>query len=75
MTTEFIVDGMSCGHCVNVVTEAVHRLDPAAAVDVDLGSKHVRIHSDLDRFLLSQALVDAGYSPRLVDLAATDQSL
>jgi copper chaperone len=75
MTTEFIVDGMSCGHCVNVVTEAVHTLDPAAAVDVNLGTKHVRIHSDLDRFLLSQALVDAGYAPRLVDLGVTDQSL
>jgi len=64
--TEFLVEGMSCSHCVNAVTEAVHALDPAAAVDVDLGSKHVRIESTLDRFLLSQALVDAGYQPQLV---------
>jgi copper chaperone len=75
MTTEFLVDGMSCGHCVNVVTEAIHALDPAAGVDVDLGNKHVRIHSDVDRFLLSQALLQAGYAPRLVDIGATDQSL
>jgi len=64
--TEFLVEGMSCSHCVNAVTEAVHALDPAATVDVDLGSKHVRIDSTLDRFLLSLALVDAGYQPQLV---------
>ena len=73
--TEFLVEGMSCGHCVNTVTEAVHALDPAASVDVDLGTKLVRVHSDLDRFLLSQALVDAGYAPILVGLAASDQNL
>ena len=73
--TEFLVEGMSCGHCVNLVTEAIHALDPAAGVDVDLGTKLVRVHSDLDRFLLSQALVDAGYDPILIGLAASDQNL
>jgi copper chaperone len=70
--TEFLVEGMSCGHCVNVVTEAIHALDPAASVDVNLGTKLVRVHSDLDRFLLSQALVDAGYDPVLVGLQMPD---
>jgi len=65
---EFLVEGMSCGHCVNAVTEAVHKLDPGATVAVDLGSKHVRVQSDVDRFLLSQALVDAGYDPVPVGL-------
>lgn len=66
--TEFTVEGMSCGHCVNVVTQAIHALDPAATVDVDLGAKHVRVGSDVDGFLLSQALRDAGYDPVLVGL-------
>ena len=70
--TEFLVEGMSCGHCVNTVTAAVHSLDPAASVDVDLGTKLVRIDSDLDRFLLSQALVDAGYDPVPVGLQMPD---
>ncbi len=61
--TEFLVEGMSCGHCVNMVTEAIHKLDPAATVDVNLGTKHVRVDSDVDGFLLSQALTDAGYDP------------
>ena len=73
--TEFLVEGMSCGHCVNVVTEALHALDPAARVDVNLGTKLVRVHSELDRFLLSSALRDAGYDPIPVGLAASDQSL
>jgi copper chaperone len=71
--TEFLVEGMSCGHCVNAVTEAVHALDPAASVDVDLGTKLVRVHSDLDRFLLSSALRDAGYDPIPVGLESSDR--
>ncbi len=64
--TEFLVEGMSCGHCVAAVTEAIHQLDPAAGVDVDLGTKHVRVHSDVEPFLLAQALADAGYLPEPV---------
>ncbi len=60
---EFLVDGMSCGHCVNAVTQAVHAVDPAAQVDVDLSSKHVRIASDVDGSVLAQAIADAGYMP------------
>ncbi|MCK9688074.1 heavy-metal-associated domain-containing protein [Scleromatobacter humisilvae] len=70
--TEFLVEGMSCGHCVNMVTEAIHTLDPAATVDVNLGTKLVRVVSDVDRFLLSQALIDAGYDPVPVGLQLPD---
>ncbi len=70
--TEFLVEGMSCAHCVNSVTEAIHSLDPAASVDVNLGTKLVRIHSDLDRFLLSTALRDAGYDPLPIGLESSD---
>lgn len=63
---EFLVEGMSCGHCINAVTQAVHALDPGAQVNVDLGTKHVRIESAVDQFVLSQALTDAGYDPLLV---------
>ena len=70
--TEFLVEGMSCGHCVNVVTQAIHALDPAATVDVNLGSKHVRVDSDVDRLLLSRALTDAGYDPLPIGLQLPD---
>jgi len=70
--TQFLVEGMSCGHCVNAVTTAIHALDPAAVVNVDLGTKLVRVDSDVDGFLLSQALVDAGYDPVPVGLQLPD---
>jgi len=69
---EFHVEGMSCAHCVNAVTSAIHALDPAAGVDVDLGTKRVRVRSDLDRFVLQQALVDAGYDPRPLGLESSE---
>jgi len=69
---EFHVEGMSCAHCVNAVTTAIHALDPAASVDVDLGTQRVRVRSDLDRFVLQQALVDAGYDSRPVGLESSD---
>jgi copper chaperone len=72
---EFLVEGMSCSHCVNVVTSTVHALDPAAEVRVDLGTKRVRIHSDVGPFIVQQALRDAGYDPELVGLMATDENL
>jgi copper chaperone len=72
---EFLVEAMSCGHCINAVTEAIHALDPAADVHVDLGSKHVRVRSDVDRFLLSSALRDAGYDPLLLEGTAFDQQV
>ena len=69
---EFHVEGMSCAHCVNVVTTAIHALDPAAGVDVDIGTKRVHVRSELDRFVLQQALADAGYDPRPVGLESSD---
>jgi len=69
---DFHVEGMSCGHCVNAVTLAIHALDPAAAVDVNLDTKRVHVRSDLDRFMLAQALVDAGYDPTPIGLESSD---
>lgn len=60
---EFQVDGMSCGHCVKAVTEAVQSVDPAARVDVDLASHRVEVDSSADRERLASALREAGYAP------------
>jgi copper chaperone len=71
---EFLVEGMSCSHCINVVTSAIHSLDPVAEVMVDLGTKRVRVRSDVGQFILQQALRDAGYDPELVGLMASEQN-
>ena len=58
---ELNVTGMTCGHCVRSVTEAVKALDPQAAVQIDLGSKRVSIDSRAAAEELIRALDAAGY--------------
>ncbi|RYE07101.1 MAG: copper chaperone [Sphingobacteriaceae bacterium] len=43
--TIFTVKGMSCGHCANVITNAIKSLDPTASVAVDLARAQVEIDS------------------------------
>jgi len=61
MEQQFTVLGMSCGHCVRAVTEAVKEVDPAAEVQVDLGHKSVVVQSAVDRGKLGGAITAAGY--------------
>lgn len=60
---EFDIAALSCGHCVRAVTEAVHEVDPAARVDVDLASKHVTVQTAAERAQVVAALAEAGYAP------------
>lgn len=58
------VDGMSCGHCVASVTEAVKSVDPAAEVSVDLAAKTVEAQTRADAARVSAAIAAAGYAVR-----------
>ena len=58
---EFEVKDMSCSHCAGSVTKAVKLVDPAAQVEVDLGSKKVKVGSSADRALFAKAITEAGY--------------
>ncbi|HZF79945.1 MAG TPA: heavy-metal-associated domain-containing protein [Rubrivivax sp.] len=60
---EFQIPAMSCGHCVQAVTEAVKTADPAADVSIDLPSKTVRVQTTADRQALVEQLTEAGYTP------------
>jgi copper chaperone len=62
MQQEFKVQGMTCGHCVKAVTQAVQRLDSAAVVSVELESGKVVINSDVARERLEEAIRDEGYT-------------
>ena len=62
------VDGMSCGHCIRSITHAVHAIDPAAEVQIDLAGRLVHIESKTAHpFLLSRAIREAGYTPSAPD--------
>lgn len=61
MNQSFQVQGMTCGHCVRAVTEAVKTVDPQAEVKVDLATGQVDVQSQQDRTALAKAIQDEGY--------------
>ncbi|MET0196275.1 MAG: copper ion binding protein [Rhodococcus fascians] len=62
-TTTYRVNGMSCDHCVNAVSQQVGQLDGVRTVNVDLVSGTVSVSSDvpLDEALVGAAVDEAGY--------------
>jgi len=60
---EFQVEAMSCGHCVNAVTQAVKSVDPQAQVEVDLAAHKVRVETAREESAVVRALTEAGYPP------------
>ena len=58
---EFQTEGMSCGHCVKAVTQALQAVDAAARVEVDLATQTVRVESSAARAALVAAMDEAGY--------------
>jgi copper chaperone len=61
MNQTFQVQGMSCGHCVGAVTQAVKSVDPQAEVKVDLSSGKVEVQSQQDHAAIARAIEDEGY--------------
>ncbi len=61
--TTLKVVGMTCGHCVNAVTEELSAIDGVSAVQVDLTSGRVEVTSDgpLDHAMVAAAVDEAGY--------------
>lgn len=57
----FNVQGMTCGHCVRAVTQAIHAVDESAKVDIDLASGEVRIESQAPAPSLREAIEEEGY--------------
>lgn len=62
----FNVEGMTCGHCVKAVTNAVQREDEAAEVKVDLAQKQVSVKSELPSEQILQLIRDEGYEARAI---------
>ncbi|MHA7114513.1 MULTISPECIES: heavy-metal-associated domain-containing protein [Pseudomonas] len=61
----FNVQGMTCGHCVKAVTQAVQALDAQAKVDVDLAGKTVNVQSTLTAEQVLAAIREEGYQAEL----------
>ncbi|WPC39485.1 heavy-metal-associated domain-containing protein [Clostridium sp. JS66] len=63
MKKKMIVQGMSCGHCVNHVKTALEELEGVTNVSVDLDSKIAIIEADreIEDGDIRSAVEDAGY--------------
>jgi copper chaperone len=64
VTSQYVVSGMHCGHCVSSVTEEVSAVSGVTDVKVDLESGQLTVVSNTEIPLQSiEAAVDeAGYS-------------
>ncbi|WP_007516845.1 heavy-metal-associated domain-containing protein [Pseudofrankia saprophytica] len=63
VASTYTVTGMTCGHCVNAVTEEISHLPGVSDVRVDLASGTAEVVSDapLDREAVRAAVEEAGY--------------
>lgn len=66
-TTDYLVSGMTCGHCVSSVTEELTELAGVETVAVDLNAGgtstvHVTSATPLDADAVRAAVEEAGYS-------------
>lgn len=61
--TTYTVEGMTCGHCANAVTEEITRIAGVERVDVDVASGSVVVTSErpVDRAEVAAAVDEAGY--------------
>ncbi|MCP1516228.1 copper chaperone [Pseudomonas migulae] len=61
----FNVQGMSCGHCVKAITQALQAKDPAASVQVDLAAKEVGVESALTADQVIAVISEEGYEVKV----------
>ncbi len=61
MTTTLTVEGMSCEHCEQTVTEALEAVDGVTAATVDHEADSATVEGDADVETLVTAVEDAGY--------------
>ncbi|BBP68702.1 copper chaperone CopZ [Pseudomonas sp. Seg1] len=61
----FNVEGMTCGHCVKAITNALQAKDPAASVRVDLAAKEVGVESALSAEQVIEVISEEGYAVKL----------
>ncbi len=63
MKKKILVEGMSCGHCVNHVKEALMELEGVSGVNVTLDDKTAILEAakDINDEAIKFAIDDAGY--------------
>lgn len=55
------VPDMVCGGCVEIITQAIISVDPAAKVMADLGTKTLNLETQASPTAIQEAIAQAGY--------------
>jgi copper chaperone len=64
-TTTLEVTGMTCGHCVMTITEAISDVPGVTGVQVDLATGKTVVTGDaVDEAAIREAIAQAGYGTR-----------
>lgn len=72
---KLVVQGMTCGHCVSSVTNAIQSLASDLNVRVDLASKEVQVDDNIDVEQVILAIKNAGFTEVSVkENKATEQA-
>lgn len=61
MKKKIMIEGMSCGHCVKHVQEALEGLNDVSSVEVNLAEKYAVVETTVEDSQLQDAIDDAGY--------------
>jgi copper chaperone len=62
--TTYIVEGMTCEHCVRSVTEEVSEVAGVTGVEVELESGRLTVAGDPSDEAVREAVAEAGYAVR-----------
>ena len=61
MKKKIMIEGMSCGHCVKHVQEALEGLNGVSSVEVNLAGKYAVVETTVEDSQLQEVIDDAGY--------------
>ena len=61
MKKKILIEGMSCGHCVAHVKDALEGIDGVSSVEVSLEGKYATVETDVNDKILKEAIEEEGY--------------
>ena len=62
MTQTITVEGMTCGHCVQTVEDALREVSGVTDANADREAEQASVNGDADIKALVKAVEDAGYT-------------
>lgn len=64
MSFVFQIPDMTCGHCVNTITQAIQEKFEQAQVEADVSTHTLTVQGVEDVNALEKIITDEGYSPK-----------